>query len=196
MKQVTLKLLWTLIEIAASVRAALATYTVVYLVSNDIVFSLFTTAVVELAFLVSLMSIGSDASAPIAAFLTLGFSAAMQYLEVLSVSGALTENDKFVLRSVIAFAPIVILLLSYIRRLVGETDTPSIVSKLRGAFSGVTGGDKPGGASVTKSASVTPIGGRSRTCSECGNSFSSSNAKRVTCSSACRVARSRRLGKS
>lgn len=183
MKQVTLKILWTLIEIAASVRAALATFTVVMSVSNDMTFAIFTTAVVEAAFVVSLLSIGLDASAPIAALITLGFSAAMQYLEVLTLSGMLSENDKFLLRSVVAFAPIVILGLSYIRRLSGEMETISIFKKLRGAFGSVTSD------SVTKSMSVAA----SRKCSECGNAFNSTNAKRVTCSPACRVARSRRL---
>lgn len=119
----TLKVVSVLIELAASVRAMLATFAVTMNVSNnDLVFSAFTCAVIELAFLVAMFSIGTDASAPIAALIALLFSAAMQYLEVLALAGAMSANEKFILRAVIAFAPIIVLFLAYIRRLVQQSD--------------------------------------------------------------------------
>lgn len=201
MKHQTLKLLWVLIEIAASARAAVATYAVVMNVSGgDMVFSVFTVAVVEVAFLVSLFSIGLEASAPIAAFLALAFSAGMQYLEVVTLSGALSENDKFVLRSVVAFAPIVILGLAYVRRVVTETDVRGAIQTIGSKIS-VTRppvealpGDSGRDGVKQLDAEIEPLrAARIRKCSECGGEFEYRNAKQVTCSNKCRVARSRRL---
>jgi hypothetical protein len=190
MKAKTLAILWVVIEVAASVRAMLATWQVVMDVSKgDLTFSVFTVAVIELAFLVSLFSIGLDASAPIAAFLTLGFSAAMQYLEVLTLSGTLSPNEKQVLRAVIAFAPIAILFLSYIRRLVGDVDVVQVVT------AALAGASASNGKSDTRKMDLS-IAASGRTCSECGELVPAGNAKRTTCSAACRVARSRRLAKS
>lgn len=199
MKKTTLKILWVLIEIAATVRAGIATWTVVMDVAHgDMVFSAFTTATVEIAFLVALLSIGSDASAPISAFVALMFSAAMQYIETLVLDGgALTPQDKNILRSVIAFAPIAILGLTFIRRVAESTD----VSQVAESIGSVLGPRKSVTQTADADADATPkrssatSAGRVRTCSECGEQFHTTNAKRVTCSAACRVARSRRLAK-
>ncbi len=150
LKVETLKVIAVLIELAASIRAMLATFAVTMNVSgNDLAFSVFTCAVIELAFLVAMFSIGTDASAPIAALLALAFSAAMQYLEVVALAGQMTADEKLILRAVIAFAPIVVLFLAYLRRLVEQSDgVEGLVSAISEAFGlgDKTKGDKSRGS--------------------------------------------------
>lgn len=124
----TLELLLYVVEVAAAIRCAFATYTVVFEVTRDQTYAIFTVLVVEGLFLASLFMIGRQAIAPISALIALAFSGAMQYLELLVVDGALTDSDRVLLRAVIAFAPIVILALAYLRRLAGNTSVESVRS--------------------------------------------------------------------
>ena len=117
----TVKVILVLLEIAAAIRAGVATWNVTMHVSNgDMAFSAFTVIVVEGVFLASMFMIGSDAIAPIAAVFALLFSAAMQYIEVALMQGELAPSERTVIRAVIAFAPIIILGLAFLRRLVPD----------------------------------------------------------------------------
>lgn len=116
-----LRLLWSLIEVSAAIRCGIATFTVCFAVTHDFLYSIFTTIVVEGVFLASLFLIGIEVVAPVAALLALAFSGAMQYLELRVLDGSLTVDEKEVLRIVIAFAPLVILGVAYVRRLVLPT---------------------------------------------------------------------------
>ena len=122
----TLELLLYVVEVAAAIRCAFATYTVVLEVTQDQTYTIFTVLVVEGLFLASLFMIGRQAIAPISALIALAFSATMQYLELLVVDGVLTDSDRVILRAVIAFAPIVILGLAYLRRLAVNTSVESV----------------------------------------------------------------------
>lgn len=130
--KVTLSILWVLVEIAALARSAIATFLVVQVVTNDFVFSLFTVCVIEGVFLTSLFMMKQEAIAPISAILALAFSATMQYFELRVLDGSISPAEKDILRYAVAFAPIVILALSYIRRLVVGDDSPlsGIVSEI------------------------------------------------------------------
>lgn len=114
----TLSVLSVLVELAALARAAIATFLVVQAVTNDFIFSIFTVAVIEGVFLTSLFLMKYEAVAPISALLALGFSATMQFFELRVLDHSITASEKDILRYAIAFAPIVILALSYVRRLV------------------------------------------------------------------------------
>ncbi len=129
----TLSILWVLVEVAALARSAIATFLVVQAVTNDFLFSLFTVAVIEGVFLTSLFLMKQEAVAPISAILALAFSAVMQYFELRVLDGSITAQEKDILRYAVAFAPIVILGLSYIRRLVVGDDSPlsSLVEKVK-----------------------------------------------------------------
>lgn len=124
----TLAILSILVEIAALARSAIATFNVVQAVTSDFVFSIFTVAVIEGVFLTSLFMMQAEAVAPVAAILALSFSATMQYFELRVLDGSITASEKDILRYAIAFAPIVILALSYIKRLVAGGDNPLGVS--------------------------------------------------------------------
>lgn len=127
----TLPILSILVEIAALGRSAIATFLVVQAVTNDFLFSAFTVAVIEGVFLTSLFLMHQEATAPIAALLALGFSALMQFFELRVLDGSLTVGEKDILRYAVAFAPVVILALSYIKRLVsGERPLAETVSKV------------------------------------------------------------------
>lgn len=130
--KVTLSILWVLVEVAALARSAIATFLVVQVVTNDFVFSLFTVCVIEGVFLTSLFMMRQEAIAPISAILALAFSATMQYFELRVLDGSISPAEKDILRYAVAFAPIVILALSYIRRLVVGEDSPlsGIVSEI------------------------------------------------------------------
>lgn len=130
----TLAILSVFVEIAAIGRSAIATFLVVQAVTNDVTFSLFTVAVIEGVFLTSLFLMHQEAVAPIAALMALGFSALMQYFELRVLDGSITPNEKDMLRFAVAFAPIVILALSYVRRLVlrGDGDTSPLAEKVSG----------------------------------------------------------------
>jgi hypothetical protein len=65
-----------------------------------------------------------EATAPISALLALGFSAAMQFFELRVLDHSITPQEKDLLRYAIAFAPVVILALSYIKRLVTGESSP------------------------------------------------------------------------
>ena len=133
----TLSILWVLVEIAALARSAIATFLVVQVVTGDFVFSIFTVAVIEGVFLTSLFMMQTEAIAPISALLALGFSAVMQYFELRVLDGSITPQEKDVLRYAIAFAPIIILGLSYVKRLVeGKENFPfdlsGVLEKIKG----------------------------------------------------------------
>ncbi len=119
----TLSILAVLVEVAALVRSAIATFLVVQAVTKDFLFSIFTVAVIEGVFLTSLFLMQVEAVAPISALLALAFSAAMQFFELRVLDGSITPSEKDILRYAIAFAPVVILGLSYIKRLVEGNDT-------------------------------------------------------------------------
>ncbi len=129
----TLSILWVLVEFAALARSAIATFLVVRAVTSDFIFSLFTVAVIEGVFLTSLFLMRQEPVAPISAILALAFSAVMQYFELRVLDGSITPQEKDILRYAVAFAPIVILVLSYIRRLVVGQDSPlaSLVEKVQ-----------------------------------------------------------------
>lgn len=128
----TLSILWVLVEIAALARSAIATFLVVQAVTNDFVFSLFTVCVIEGVFLTSLFLMRQEAIAPISAILALAFSATMQYFELRVLDGSISAGEREILRYCVAFAPIVILALSYVRRLMEGDKSPfsGIVSSL------------------------------------------------------------------
>ncbi|HZQ09748.1 MAG TPA: hypothetical protein VFD70_24440 [Anaerolineae bacterium] len=121
----TLAILSVFVEIAAIGRAAIATFLVVQAVTNDLMFSIFTVAVIEGVFLTSLFLMHQEAVAPIAALLALGFSALMQYFELRVLDGSISPSERDMLRYAVAFAPVVILALSYVRRLVLQADGDS-----------------------------------------------------------------------
>lgn len=130
----TLAILSVFVEIAAIGRSAIATFLVVQAVTNDITFSIFTVAVIEGVFLTSLFLMHQEAVAPIAALMALGFSAMMQYFELRVLDGSISASERDMLRIAVAFAPIVILALSYVRRLVVQSggDTNPLVEKVSG----------------------------------------------------------------
>jgi hypothetical protein len=135
----TVNLLSSLLEIFATARSALATYAVCMAVTNgDQTFSVFTTAVVEGALILSMMSIGFDAVSPITAIVSLIFSAVMQYVEVITLTGVLSANDKQTLNLVLSFAPSVLLGLGILRRLSGGVDGfGGLLDSLGGFFGGL-----------------------------------------------------------
>ena len=133
----TLAILSVLVEVAALGRSAIATFLVVHAVTNDFVFSFFTVAVIEGVFLTSLFLMQVESTAPISALLALAFSAAMQFFELRVLDGSITSSEKDILRYVIAFAPVVILALSYIKRLVeGGVSSPFDFSRVVDFFKG------------------------------------------------------------
>ncbi len=124
----TLRLVWALVEVAAAVRAGIATWIVTDSVMGSPIFTLFTVGVIEGVFIASLFLIGTEAVAPIAALLALAFSGAMQWLELRVTDGSISEIERGVLRFAIAFAPIVILGLAYLRRLMPEDQIQQVVN--------------------------------------------------------------------
>jgi len=132
----TLKILWVFIEVAATLRAGIATYTVVNALTHDVLYTVFTTLTIEGVFIVSLFLMRSEAVAPIAGILALTFSAVMQLYEIRVMSGVVAQAEKDILIYVIAFAPIGILLLSYVRHLVTDGENPfdlsGVLEKLKG----------------------------------------------------------------
>jgi len=85
--------------------------------NGDQSFSIFTVAVVELALVLSMLSIGFDPVSPLTAIIALVFSAVMQYLEVVTLTGQLSPQEKQTLVLALAFAPTVLLALGILRRL-------------------------------------------------------------------------------
>lgn len=134
----TVGLLSSLLEIFATARSALATYAVCMAVTGgDQTFSLFTTAVVEGALILSMMSIGFDAVSPITAVVSLLFSAVMQYLEVITLTGVLSPDQRQTLQLVLSFAPSVLLALGILRRLSnGADDFGGLVESVKSFFRG------------------------------------------------------------
>lgn len=130
----TLAVLSVFVEIAAIARSAIATFLVVQAVTNDLVFSIFTVAVIEGVFLTSLFLMHQEAVAPISALMALGFSAMMQYFELRVLDGSISASERDMLRYAVAFAPVVILALSYVRRLVlpADGDTNPLAEKVSG----------------------------------------------------------------
>lgn len=120
----TLSILSVFVEIAALGRAAISTYLVVYAVTENFWFTLFTVFVIEGVFLTSLFLMQKESVAPISALMALGFSGMMQFFELRVLDGSITASERDMLRYAIAFAPIVILLLSYIKRLVEGNENP------------------------------------------------------------------------
>lgn len=202
----TLKIVWLLVELAATIRAGLATWAVVYAVSGDLWFTVFTVVTIEGMFISALFLIGDDAVAPIAALLALLFSGLMQWLEVLTLTGALDDNDKLLIRVVVSFAPIAILSLGYLRKMTEHIGTPGTVTpgKGRGLFEVFKGrvqelmspapkADRGEMVTVNSDVELVQLSGKVRKCSECGNTFTAKRNDAVTCSPKCRRARGRRL---
>jgi len=137
----TLSILWVLIELFALVRAGIATYTLVFAVTQNQLYTVFTLLVIEGLFLASLFLMRSEAVAPIAALLALVFSSVAQYYELRLMAGTLSESEREILNYVIAFAPSVVLALAYIRHLVGgltSDDSPlrGVMEKIQAAQQG------------------------------------------------------------
>lgn len=154
----TLKLVWVLVEMAAAIRAGLATATVVYIITDsNVAYTLFTVLIVEGVFVAALFSMQDEAVAPIAALLALAFSGAMQWLELVAVADDLTTQDKFILRGVVAFAPIVILALAYLRRLVPDETLREVVATVTNAVKPQREAeDKPTSPIAPKTVAVLP----------------------------------------
>lgn len=192
--QATITLLSSLLEIFATVRSALATYAVSMAVTNgDQTFSYFTVAVVEGALVLSMLSIGLDAVSPLTAIAALVFSAVMQYVEIVTLSGQLSDEQKNLLTLALAFAPTVLLALGILRRLSEGENTSalgSIFEKVRGLF---PKRDTLPGQSVAFDVPSVTGAGRIAKCSECGKEFDSVRRDALTCSDKCRRARARRL---
>lgn len=119
-KNQTLNILVVLVELAALVRAAIATFNVVSAVTTDTIYSIFTVLVIEGLFITSLYTLRRESTAPISALLALAFSGFMQYFELRVLDHTITTSEREMLRYVIAFAPIIILALSYIKRMFAE----------------------------------------------------------------------------
>jgi hypothetical protein len=133
----TVAVMTSVLEIFATARSALSTYNVAMSVTgNDVTFSLFTTATVELALVLSMLAIGYDVISPVTAIVALGFSLVMQWTEINLLQGAIDDNGKSVLRMALAFAPSAILALGILRRLVSGDDKSlaTIIGTLRGVF--------------------------------------------------------------
>lgn len=149
----TLTVLSVLVEIAALARSAIATFLVVQAVTGDFVFSLFTVVVIEGVFLTSLFLMRQEAVAPISALMALGFSAMMQFFELRVLDGSITPTERDILRYAIAFAPMVILTLSYIRRLVlTDGDSSPLVEKVSSLVSKIKETPQKKGRGLKKSA--------------------------------------------
>jgi hypothetical protein len=133
----TVAVMTSVLEIFATARSALSTYNVAMSVTgNDVTFSLFTTATVELALVLSMLAIGYDVISPVTAIVALGFSLVMQWTEINLLQNAIDDNGKSVLRMALAFAPSAILALGILRRLVSGDDKSlaTIIGTLRGVF--------------------------------------------------------------
>jgi hypothetical protein len=137
MNEGTVSILTSLLEIFATARSALSTYAVAMAVTNgDMTFSLFTTATVELALVLSMLAIGYDVISPVTAIVALGFSLVMQWTEITLLQGAIDEHGKNLLRMSLAFAPSAVLFLGILRRLVTGNDhsLATIIGTVRGLF--------------------------------------------------------------
>ena len=137
MNEGTVSILTSLLEIFATARSALSTYAVAMAVTNgDMTFSLFTTATVELALVLSMLAIGYDVISPVTAIVALGFSLVMQWTEITLLQGAIDEHGKNLLRMSLAFAPSAVLFLGILRRLVTGNDhsLAAIIGTVRGLF--------------------------------------------------------------
>ncbi len=133
----TVSILTSLLEIFATARSALATYNVSMTVTGgDVTFSLFTTATVELALVLSMLAIGYDVISPVTAIVALGFSIVMQWTEIGLLQGTVDENGKNLLRMALAFAPSAILALGILRRIVTRQNDSlaRIIGTVRGVF--------------------------------------------------------------
>jgi hypothetical protein len=134
--QATVNLLSSILEIFATARSALATYAISMSVTNgDQTFSIFTTSVVEGALVLSMLSIGFDPVSPVTAVAALVFSAVMQYIEVVTLTGQLSPDQKQTLILALAFAPTVLLALGILRRL-SEGGNTGALGELFGRLAG------------------------------------------------------------
>jgi hypothetical protein len=120
----TFSVVWWLVEIAGIVRSALATFAVVNAITNgDFIYSVFTVLTVEGLFIASLFLMRVESVAPISALLALAFAGVMQLYELKLLDGSISVAEKDILRYAVAFSPIVILLLGYLRHLTGENES-------------------------------------------------------------------------
>lgn len=123
----TISLLSSILEIFATARSALATYAIAMSVTGgDQTFSIFTTAVVEGALVLSMMGIGFDPVSPLTAVAALVFSAVMQYVEIVTLTGQLSSDQKQTLVLALAFAPTVLLALGILRRVSEGSDVSAL----------------------------------------------------------------------
>lgn len=147
--ELTVNLLSSLLEIFATARSALATYAISMAVTGgDQTFSIFTTAVVEGALVLSLLAIGIDPVSPLTAIAALVFSAVMQYVEVQTLQGGIDPETKRVLTLSLAFAPSVLLALAILRRLKSSHTGVDVFTSLGDVF-------RSGGRKASKSYGFT-----------------------------------------
>ena len=129
----TFKILELGLEILAMARAAISTWLVVYYISGgNTIYTAFSVGVVEGALLLSLVMIKRSPVAPITAIIAIGFSAIMQYMELRVLDGTITPTEREMMRYAVAFSPIVLLTLAYVRRLFEDVDIPAALSKHMG----------------------------------------------------------------
>lgn len=144
--QFTVVLLSSVLEIAATARSVLATYAVAMVVFNgDQTLSIFTVAVIEGALVLSMLGIGLDPVSPITAIIALAFSAVMQYVEVATLTGQLTAEEKNWLVLSLSFAPTVLLALGILRRLSGSASA-GVLDSISSFFGGLFGAPKSSSA--------------------------------------------------
>ena len=140
MKNQTVVLVCLLVEVFCIVRSAIASFNVTMSLSNDVTFSIFTVAVVELSLFAMLLMSGAEAVAPIAALVLIAFSAVLQYAELAIITGAMDEQSKMILRYAVSFAPTVLLLVGLLKRLTSKEGAHSVQSSLGDVFGGIVRG--------------------------------------------------------
>ncbi len=130
-KHQTLQILELGLELLAMARAAISTWLVVsYITGGNSLYTVFTVSVVEGALLISLILLRQSAIAPITALIAIAFSAVMQYEELRVLDGTITGDEREIMRYAVAFSPIVLLLLAYVKRLFEDVDVTELVGKV------------------------------------------------------------------
>jgi hypothetical protein len=130
--------------------------------NQDVTFSVFTVAVVELSLFAMMLMAGVEAVAPIAALVLIAFSAVLQYAELSLLTGTMDEQSKLMLRYAVSFAPTVLLLVGLMKRLTSKEGAPSGRGSLGDLVGGIARGARsmfggaPRGQGVKTLASETP----------------------------------------
>ena len=134
-KHQTLQILELGLELLAMARAAISTWLVVsFITGGNLLYTAFSVGVVEGALLISLILLRQSAIAPITAIIAIGFSAVMQYEELRVLDGTITTDERAIMRYSVAFAPIVLLVLAYVKRLVEDVDMAEVVGRVTAAI--------------------------------------------------------------